>query len=91
MRPVKFTVNYAVKKLIRAGLAEDGRAGKEKTVAATPEGEALCERYRQVRERLLLRAIGELGIEPEQLSKLSALMRLMAGQYDQSARAATTY
>lgn len=85
------TVNYAVKKLIRAGLAKDGRAGTEKTVTATEEGEALCTRYGQVRERLLLRAISELGVEPQHLSKLSALLRLMAGQYDQSARAATTY
>ena len=85
------TVNYAVKKLIRAGLAKDGRMGKEKTVEATQKGTDLCDQYRQIRERLLLDAVGELGIDPTQLSKLSALMRLMAGQYDQSARAATTY
>ncbi len=85
------TVNYAVKKLIRAGLAKDGRIGKEKTVEATPKGVDLCEQYRDIRERLLLNAVGELGIEPAQMSKLSALMRLMSGQYDQSARAATTY
>ncbi len=85
------TVNYAVKKLIRAGLAKDGRLGKEKTVEATQDGAELCERYRQIREQLLLDALGELGIEAAQMSKLSALMRLMSGQYDQSARAATTY
>lgn len=85
------TVNYAVKKLIRAGLAKDGRLGKEKTVEATKEGIALCNSYREIREQLLLKAVGELGIEPAQMSKLSALMRLMSGQYDQSARAATTY
>ncbi|MCY4336991.1 MAG: winged helix DNA-binding protein [Litoreibacter sp.] len=85
------TVNYAVKKLIRAGLAKDGRIGKEKTVEATEEGAALCEKYRQIRERLLLDALNELGIDPGQMRKLSALMRLISGQYDQSARAATTY
>ncbi|MEM9585092.1 MAG: winged helix DNA-binding protein [Pseudomonadota bacterium] len=85
------TVNYAVKKLIRAGLAKDGRLGKEKTVEATKQGAELCERYRQIREQLLLDALSELGIEAGQMSKLSALMRLMSGQYDQSARAATTY
>lgn len=84
------TVNYSVKKLIKAGLAKAGRIGKEKTVEATPEGAALCEQYRQIRERLLLDAVGKLGIEGEQFSKLSALLRLLAGQYDQSARATTT-
>ncbi len=85
------TVNYAVKKLIKAGLVRDGRQGKEKTVVATDEGATLCEKYREIREALLLRAVNELGLEPEQVSHAAALLRLMAGQYDQAARAATTY
>lgn len=85
------TVNYAVKKLKKAGLVTDGRLGKEKTVEATQLGIEACDRYRDIRENLLLNAMTELGIEPEQLSKVSALMRLMSGQYDQAARAATAY
>lgn len=85
------TVNYAVKKLIKAGLVTDGRQGKEKTVSVTEEGAATCERYREIREGLLMRAVGELGLEPEQVSRAAALLRLMSGQYDQAARAATTY
>ncbi|MDU8912992.1 winged helix DNA-binding protein [Aestuariicoccus sp. MJ-SS9] len=84
-------VNYAIKKLAKAGLVEEGRSGKEKTVSATAEGAAACTRYAEIRESLLLRAIGELGFEPEQVSRLSTLLRLMSGQYDQAARAATTY
>lgn len=84
-------VNYAIKKLARAGLVQEGRNGKEKTVAVTEDGAAACDRYREIREALLLRAIGELGFEPEQISRLSTLLRLMSGQYDQAARAATTY
>ncbi len=85
------TVNYAIKKLARAGLVQEGRQGKEKTVSATPEGAAACERYREIRDALLLSAVGELGFEPEQITRLSTLLRLMSGQYDQAARAATTY
>ncbi len=84
-------VNYAVKKLKKSGLVSDGRLGKEKTVDATDQGIAVCDRYREIRESLLLEAMGELGFEPEQLSRLSALMRLMSGQYDQAARAATAF
>lgn len=85
------TVNYAVKKLRKAGLVEEGRQGKEKTVAATEAGAAVCERYRDIRNRLLLDALEDLGLERSQISTLSRLMRLMAGHYDQAARAAATY
>jgi predicted MarR family transcription regulator len=85
------TVNYAIKKLAKAGLVREGRQGKEKTVTATEAGAAACERYREIREALLLRAVNELGFEPDQISRLSTLLRLMSGQYDQAARAATTY
>lgn len=85
------TVNYAVKKLIKAGLVKDGRQGKEKTVAVTKEGAKTCEKYREIREALLMRAVGELGLEPDQVSRAATILRLMSGQYDQAARAATTY
>ncbi|WP_300033405.1 winged helix DNA-binding protein [uncultured Roseobacter sp.] len=85
------TVNYSIKKLIKAGLVKDGRQGKEKTVAVTEKGAETCVRYRDIREGLLLRAVAELGLEPEQVSRAATLLRLMSGQYDQAARAATTY
>lgn len=85
------TVNYAIKKLVKAGLVRDGRQGKEKTVGVTDAGAAICEKYKEIREGLLMRAVGELGLEPEQVSRAASLLRLMSGQYDQAARAATTY
>lgn len=84
------TVNYAVSKLAKAGLVSVGRQGKEKSVAATEAGAAACIRYRDIREGLLLSAVDELGVSPEQVSRLSGLLRLMSGQYDQAARAATS-
>ena len=69
----------------------DGRIGKEKTVQVTETGARACQDYRHVRERLLLRSLKALDLDPEDVSKLAALLRLMSGQYDQAARAATTY
>ncbi len=85
------TVNYAIKKLVKAGLVAEGRQGKEKTAEATAQGIEACSRYREIRETLLLDAMQETGIEPEQLGRVSSLLRLMSGQYDQAARAATAY
>lgn len=83
------TVNYAVRKLVRAGLAREGRQGKEKTVQATEAGVAACARYREIREALLLNAVTETGVDAGQMSQVAALLRMISGQYDQAARAAT--
>lgn len=85
------TVNYAIKKLAKAGLVSAGRLGKEKTVEATGKGAQACETYREIRETLLLENMKEVGIDPDQLGRISGLLRLMSGQYDQAARAATAY
>jgi predicted MarR family transcription regulator len=80
--------NYAVKKLAAHGLVRPGRKGKEKTVAITASGAALCTRYGEVREALLIRAAKRLGIDPAEMSRLAALLRTLSGSYDQAARAA---
>jgi len=85
------TVNYAVRKLKSAGLVAEGRVGKEKTVQATEAGAKACHDYRDVREQLLLNSLKGLELDPSDVSRLASLMRLMSGQYDQAARAATTY
>ncbi len=85
------TVNYAVRKLSAAKLVIEGRKGKEKTVQVTEAGAQVCQDYREVRERLLLKSLKALELDPKQVSKLAALMRSLSGQYDQAARAAATY
>ena len=80
--------NYAVKKLAGHGLVAPGRKGKEKTVAITQAGAALCTRYGEVREALLVRAATRLGIDAAEMSRLAALLRMLSGSYDQAARAA---
>ena len=83
-------VTYALKKLEKAGLVESTRKGKEKFAAATDEGRALCERYREVRERCLLNSIETLAVDAEDISRLAGLLRALSGLYDQAARAATS-
>ena len=89
------TVTYALKKLLRLGLIEGARSGKERLYAATAEGRAACERYRQVREDCLVGALGPLASAgPEALNDeigaLAGLLRALSGLYDQAARSAAS-
>ena len=81
---------YAIRKLEEAGLVSTGRAGKEKLVAATEAGAALCAGYAEVRERLLARPVRASGPAEAHLSEMAQLMRTLSGFYDQAARAAAT-
>ena len=80
--------NYAIRKLADHKLVTQGRKGKEKTVAVTEAGAALCARYGEVREALLVRTARQLGIDVAEMSRLAALLRMLSGSYDQAARAA---
>ena len=84
------TVNYAVKKLAAQGLVKAGRQGKEKTVEITEAGEALCRRYREIREALLARPVKATGVDTARLSEIAATMRALSGHYDQAARSAAS-
>ncbi len=84
------TVSYALKKLERAGYVSSTRKGKEKYAGATPRGRAACERYRGIREDCLIASLETLNVDRADLSRLSQLLRALAGHYDQAARAATS-
>lgn len=83
-------VAYAIKKLTLAGLVTSRKAGKEKMVAATRAGADACQRYHQVRERLLVKPVKSTGLPDPTLSELGALLRALSGHYDQAARSATS-
>ena len=80
--------NYAIRKLVQHGLVATGRAGKEKTVAITDEGQSLCTRYAEIREALVVRAARQMGHDPADISRMAAMLRTLSGAYDQAARAA---
>ncbi len=80
--------NYAIRKLEGHGLVGTGRKGKEKAVFITEAGAALCTRYGEIRDALLVRTARQLGYDPAEISRLAALLRALSGAYDQAARAA---
>jgi predicted MarR family transcription regulator len=83
-------VNYALKKLEKLKLLKGGKAGKEKVVTITPAGQAACEKYREVREALLVPSVLNAGGDAKRLSAFAAELRTLSGHYDQAARAAAS-
>lgn len=83
-------VTYAMRKLRDKGLITESRNGKEKTLQASDKGAALCARYSEVRQTLLLTSMKDQGVDAADLSRIAAQLRIMSGHYDQAARAAAT-
>lgn len=83
-------VTYALRKLESLGLIEKARRGKEKVVRPSREGRDACERYREVRERLLVGGVRAIAFDEEAISGMAATMHALSGQYDQASRAAAS-
>jgi predicted MarR family transcription regulator len=85
-----YTVNYALKKLIKMKFVSSKKHGKEVLYATTPSGVDLCLRYRAVRESCLVDGFaGFDGIKGAELGEVARQLRLLSGLYDQAARSAT--
>ncbi|MDO5605566.1 MAG: winged helix DNA-binding protein [Paracoccus sp. (in: a-proteobacteria)] len=84
-------VAYAMKKLEAAGLICTRRTGKEKLVRLTETGVSACQRYAQLREKLLLGMTAQTSVAEGDLSEAAALLRMLSGIYNQAARAAATF
>jgi predicted MarR family transcription regulator len=90
------TVNYALKKLVKYGLVQSEKQGKEVFYGTTQRGQALCMAYRDVRESCLVdeyAAFDGGGGKPKaaSLSEVARQLRLLSGLYDQAARSATSF
>lgn len=83
-------VTYSLKKLDANKLLVSGRRGSEKTVALTAKGDEVVQRYRKIREGLLVQSVKSAGMDEGRLSEIAALMRALSGHYDQAARAAAS-
>ena len=83
-------VSYALKKLANLGLVSGERRGKEVFWSTTEAGQALCERYRQVREACLMPGFSGADEENVRIGDLARLLRTISGRYDQGARAASS-
>ncbi|WP_136797103.1 winged helix DNA-binding protein [Desulfosediminicola ganghwensis] len=84
------TVNYSLKKLVKAGLVGREKRGKEIFYFATEEGDAACAQYRKIREKCLTSTYRAMDQENDEMSQAAALLRLMSGIYDQASRAASS-
>jgi predicted MarR family transcription regulator len=81
-------VAYSLKKLLAAGLAVSEKVGKEVFFSPSAKGEAVVQRYREIRESCL---VANLDAERNaDIGERARLMRTMSGLYDQAARAATS-
>ena len=84
------TVNYALRKLSKAGLIDSDKRGKEVFYSTSSTGAALCDQYRDVRERCLIDGLSRMDMSGDELSSLAASLRALSGQYDQASRAASS-
>ena len=82
-------VNYALKKLLELKLVTAAKQGKEVFYETSREGQALIERYRDIREQCLVQSLGK--DHAADIAHLGASLRSLSGQYDQAARAATSF
>ncbi|MGS4944631.1 winged helix DNA-binding protein [Meridianimarinicoccus sp. RP-17] len=84
------TVNYALRKLGKAGLITSEKRGKEAFYSTSPSGAALCDVYREIRRGCLLEGLSRMDISGDELRELGASLRALSGQYDQASRAASS-
>ncbi len=83
-------VNYSLKKLQTLGLVKTEKRGKEVLYSTNEEGQAVCQRYYEIREEVLVSALSGDGTESSELSELARFLRRLSGLYDQAARSATS-
>lgn len=84
------TVNYALRKLLKSGLLEADKRGKEVFYRTSAEGAALCEAYRAVRKSCFLDGLRRVDTGNDELRQIAAGLRAISGQYDQASRAAAS-
>lgn len=84
------TVNYALRKLLKAGLLVSDKRGKEVFYATSEQGAELCDAYRRVRSQCLLEGLARMDLTGDDLREIAANLRALSGQYDQASRAAAS-
>ncbi|WP_010138769.1 winged helix DNA-binding protein [Oceanicola sp. S124] len=84
------TVNYALRKLLKLGLLDNEKRGKEVFYKTSPAGLALCMAYQKIREQCLLGTLPATGYDGEELRRIASALRGMSGLYDQASRAAAS-
>ncbi len=84
------TVNYALKKLLKMGMLTSKKRGKEVFYCTSEAGMALCESYRNVRDRCFIDGLSRLDMTGDDMREIASSLRSLSGQYDQASRAAAS-
>lgn len=84
------TVNYSLKKLVKANLITSEKFGKEVYYTTSDSGAELCQQYRAIRDQCLIGGLSQIKFEGESMRDAAAVLRGMSGQYDQASRAASS-
>ncbi|SHL75554.1 Predicted transcription regulator, contains HTH domain, MarR family [Roseovarius marisflavi] len=84
------TINYALRKLLKLGLVNSEKRGKEVFYRTSDTGTELCDLYRKVRKECFLNGLPRTGISGSELAEIASTLRSMSGQYDQASRAASS-
>ena len=82
------TVNYSLRKLLKAELIESEKRGKEVFYRTSKTGAEACEAYRVIRKQCLLDGVVSSDISGEELRNQARILRALSGHYDQASRAA---
>jgi predicted MarR family transcription regulator len=84
------TVTYALKKLLKQKVVMSEKRGKETYYSVTDQGEAVCKRYREIREDCLVSSLRTLGFSGTDTGEVAGFLRGISGLYDQAARSAAS-
>lgn len=84
------TVNYALRKLLKAELVVSEKRGKEVFYRSSDKGKELCEAYRDVRKQCLLTGLDHQEASGTEIRDVARKLRALSGQYDQASRAAAS-
>ncbi len=84
------TVNYALRKLLKADLITSEKRGKEVFYSTSDSGKSLCEAYRDVRKQCLLNGLDMADDAGADFREIARRLRTLSGQYDQASRAAAS-
>ena len=84
------TINYSLKKLMKANLLKSEKRGKEMFYSATEEGRKVCGEYKKIRDLCLIEPAQATEQDLADLSRIAKVLRNTSGLYDQASRAAAS-
>jgi predicted MarR family transcription regulator len=83
------TVAYSLKKLEEQGYVSHRQDGRDRVYASSPDGDELCRRYLDVREKTLVDSLKADGTDFARLDETARSLTRMARYYSHASRTAT--